>query len=401
MRTLFFLFILSLVSCSSVVEEKVSLWAKPIEDYLKLGKDNFGETFDKSISTLEVFDNMLWFGYGDTRVNMGTLAPIEFRKFESINNTNYSKTKVLNENHKTPQRSEYDSGEERVIPFKLINGTLWQAGYDSTNQDELYSQSLPSEKKLIQGNVFKLEKLNEDYVFKKYRNINGGEHVHDIAFFNKKFFAVGSGADNREEWENGFVYRYIWESDDSGKNFKTFYRKTFDRKNFGDTRFRALLSTDNALYVFGYLDPKPYGLNRSPINLVINKEMKIAKIHSKLSDLLVWKTYQLSSNQGLIIGNVGGGISKTFFVSSNKLLELTSWDNLRVVYVNKSTQGKWLLLTGDGNKNESFEIYQFTQQRPDSINKIYDLGKNKFCSIANWQNKIFLGSCDGKIYRIK
>ncbi|MBN09027.1 MAG: hypothetical protein CMC79_01450 [Flavobacteriaceae bacterium] len=129
--------------------------------------------------------------------------------------------------------------------------------------------------------------------------------------------------------------------------------------------------------------------------------MKIAKIHSKLSDLLVWKTYQLSSNQGLIIGNVGGGISKTFFVSSNKLLELTSWDNLRVVYVNKSTQGKWLLLTGDGNKNESFEIYQFTQQRPDSINKIYDLGKNKFCSIANWQNKIFLGSCDGKIYRIK
>ena len=92
MRTLFFLFILSLVSCSSVVEEKVSLWAKPIEDYLKLGKDNFGETFDKSISTLEVFDNMLWFGYGDTRVNMGTLAPIEFRKFESINNTNYSKT---------------------------------------------------------------------------------------------------------------------------------------------------------------------------------------------------------------------------------------------------------------------------------------------------------------------
>ena len=175
--------------------------------------------------------------------------------------------------------------------------------YDSNTQDELYTQSLPSEKKLIQGNVFKLQRLDGEFVFKKYRNISGGEHVIDIDLFKDRIFAVGSGANNREEWDSGFVYRYIWESNDGGENFRTFYRNTFDIANYGDTRFRALLSSEDKLFVFGYINPKPYNSSIIPVNKIIHKNFTISDNSSILKNELIWKTFYLGNSSGLAVSD--------------------------------------------------------------------------------------------------
>ena len=94
----------------------------------------------------------------------------------------------------------------------MIGGTLWQPGVDSNNPDEAWTQTKAGtwrtvdgervQTKLIDGNVFKLE-AGEDGtpVWRKFRNVPGGEHVHDLAEFDGAIYAVGSGADHRFEFE--------------------------------------------------------------------------------------------------------------------------------------------------------------------------------------------------------
>ena len=48
-----------------------TLWSEPINDYLIIGEKKYPNDFDTRIGALEGFDDMLWIGYGDTRVNMG------------------------------------------------------------------------------------------------------------------------------------------------------------------------------------------------------------------------------------------------------------------------------------------------------------------------------------------
>ena len=100
------------------------LWSEPIEAYLQLGQEKFGDDFDKSIGTLKVFDEKLWFGYGDTRVNMGSYIPIEFRYFENPSEAQPLSAKVRGVKQGAPQRNPFDTGEERIVPFKEFEGKL-------------------------------------------------------------------------------------------------------------------------------------------------------------------------------------------------------------------------------------------------------------------------------------
>ena len=80
------------------------LWDEPINDYLQVGEEKYGDDFDKRIGALSVFSGKLWIGYGDTRVNMGSTLPIEFRRYNDPKFPQISSTPVLANNQGARQR---------------------------------------------------------------------------------------------------------------------------------------------------------------------------------------------------------------------------------------------------------------------------------------------------------
>ena len=399
----FFSFTLLLFSCAQYTPNDIKynipkLWSEPINDYLEIGQKKYPNDFDTRISALEVFDDFLWIGYGDTRVNMGSTTPIEFRRFNDPSLPDVVPTSVLAENQGARQRTPTDSGEERIIPFNRFNGQLWQAGYDSNNDDELWTQAIPGPERLIQGNIFVLKSDENKPVWEKRRNIPGGEHVHDLAYLDGSIYAVGSGAANRREWEESSIYRYLWRSDDMGNTFSVFHRKRYSMGD-GDTRFRALLTIGNTLYVFGYINPSDNNLPMEGRHLIFRNN-KISSLYGEMEKVVVWKTWPLTQKLGLAVGNIGQGVSRTFQIDHKGSVELTNWEDKRVIYVTPGEiKGLWLVLIGSGSNNETFSVYRFNE---DSINKlvsVLELGEQSYSSIALWHEDLYLGSSSGQVYK--
>ena len=397
-KNLYLVFLFFTFSCTHQKFDNTDLifWGNPIEDYIESATPIFTD-FEKGISSLEVFKDILFIGYGDASVNVGSEFPIEFRTLKSLDQKKPDKIRVIANGQGAAQRSKYDTGEEKIIKFAQFDNNLWQPGYDSNTQDELYTQSLPTEKKLIQGNVFKLQRLDGELVFKKNRNILGGEHVIDIDMFNNRIFAVGSGANNREEWDSGFVYRYIWESNDGGENFRTFYRNTFDIANYGDTRFRALLSSEDKLFVFGYINPKPYNSSIIPVNKIIDKNFNISDNSSILKNELIWKTFYLGNSSGLAVSDFSVETKKTFLISNKGITDLSNWRNNNVIGLAGIGKKKSVVLL---EKENISSIYTFENNDPNDLKQIISTDFLA-CSIAYWKKHIVIGSCTGELYLLK
>jgi hypothetical protein len=399
----FFSFTLLLFSCAQYTSNDIkynipNLWSEPINDYLEIGQKKYPNDFDTRISALEVFDDFLWIGYGDTRVNMGSTIPIEFRRFNDPSLPHVVSTSVLAENQGARQRTPTDTGEERIIPFNRFNGQLWQAGYDSNNDDELWTQAIPGPERLIQGNIFVLRAEKNKVVWEKRRNIPGGEHVHDLAYLDGSVYAVGSGAANRREWESSSIYRYLWRSDDMGKTFSVFHRKRYSMGD-GDTRYRALLPIGKTLYVFGYINPSDNNLPMEGRHLIVRNN-KISDLNGKMDKVVVWKTWPLSVKLGLAVGNVGLGASRTFKINTKGSIELTNWSDKRVLYVTPGEiKGFWLVLIGSGTNNERFSVYRFNEASINKLVPVLELGEQSYSSIALWHEDLYLGSTSGQVYK--
>jgi len=398
-----FSFTLLLFSCAQYTPNDIKynipkLWSEPINDYLEIGQKKYPNDFDTRIGALEVFDDFLWIGYGDTRVNMGSTTPIEFRRFNDPSLPDVVPTSVLAENQGARQRTPTDSGEERIIPFNRFNGQLWQAGYDSNNDDELWTQAIPGPERLIQGNIFVLKSDENKPVWEKRRNIPGGEHVHDLAYLDGSIYAVGSGAANRREWEESSIYRYLWRSDDMGNTFSVFHRKRYSMGD-GDTRFRALLTIGNTLYVFGYINPSDNNLPMEGRHLIVRNN-KISNLDGEMEKVVVWKTWPLTQKLGLAVGNIGQGVSRTFKIDYKGSVELTNWEDKRVIYVTPGEiKGLWLVLIGSGSNNETFSVYRFNDGSINKLVSVLELGEQSYSSIALWHEDLYLGSSSGQVYK--
>ena len=375
------------------------LWSEPIEAYLQLGREKFGDDFDKSIGALKVFNEKLWLGYGDTRVNMGSYIPIEFRYFEKPSEAQPLSAKVKGVKQGAPKRNPSDTGEERIVPFNAFGEKLWQAGYDSNNADELWTQSIPNEEKLIQGNLFFLRDSSTEPVWEKRRTVPGGEHVHDLAYFEETLFAVGSGAANRKEWESGRIFRYIWMSKDQGESFEVFRRDEYSMLS-GDTRYRALLSVSDQLYVFGYINPYNTGKPMKSRHLTIKNGMsKEAK--GEITQHVIWKTWPLNSHSGLAIGGVEADTTQTFSINKKGSQRLENWSIGEVVYVsNAETLKSWLVLFRN-RKNNIQSLYRFNESTPNELAPLMTINGNDLSSFAIWKKDLYFGTDKGKILRAK
>ena len=386
-------------SPNQLLYDSPKLWAEPINDYLEVGVKEYPDGFDRRIGALEVFGDKLWIGYGDTRVNMGSVVPIEFRRFDEPSNKNIISTPVSAEGQGAKQRTPTDTGEERIIPFNRIDDKLWQTGYDSNNDDELWTQSIPGLERLIQGNIFVLEGNNNDPVWRKLRTIPGGEHVHDLAYFEGSIYAVGSGADHRREWDSGQIFRYLWRSGDMGKTFNTFHRVMYHDLHMGDTRYRALITVGKTLYVFGYINPIA---EKGPMEgrHVTLRNGQLEELKGTIGPVVVWKTWPLNQKLALAIGNVGPGISRTFKIDASSIQELSGWADRRIIYITPSEKnGYWLVLSGTGTADETFAIHRFHESSIDTLLPVLNLGERALSSIALWHRDLYIGTADGYILK--
>ena len=199
-------------------------WRTPIEDYLQTASHvitiNYADVH-KAIDDLIVFENRLYFGYGDATLNLGRIVPIEIRSFENPEVAEY-----------TTELGQTD--EEEIVQFRRFGDTLYVPGVDATEDAFL-------------GNVFTLPAQGS---WTKHRSVAGGVHVHDIALYDGSLYACGSGALDIDTWETGRVHSYLWRSDDGAQSWDA--AADVQNEEVGDRRFVTLMPLADGLHVFGY-----------------------------------------------------------------------------------------------------------------------------------------------------
>ena len=374
-------------------------WSEPIADYLAAGEREFPGGFQRGITTLTVFANRLWIGYGDATQNMGTRVPIELRYFANPDDNHAQAAAVLAEGAGAPQRTPTDTGEEQIEPYRVCAGTLCLAGVDSNDPDELWSQA-KREPRPIEGNVFRLEERDGAPAWRKFRSIPGGEHVHDLAELDGILYAVGSGAADRVEWEEGRVFRYLWESHDGGTSFVPLHRVQYPDLGQGDTRFRKLLAVGDTLYAFGYVNPYVDGGPLAGRHVRV-RAGEVAEL-AELGELVVARTFPLDRERGLVVTRDEQGRTRTFLAREKGFAELDSWVARRVIDVAPArTPGEFLLLSGDGATSETFAVERFRIHAPERLDPVLTLSGVAPTALALWHGQLYLGTDDGRVLRAR
>jgi len=374
----------------------------PHVDYLQKGDSLYGYEFNQAVTSLMLHNGKLWMGYGDATKNMGTTMPIEFRYY-SVNGTDtvMSSADVIAEGQGAQQRSSFDTGEEQIDAYRLIDGTLWVAGIDANDPDELWSQAKKTPKP-IEGNIFRLE---SDGRWRKFRSIPGGEHVHDIAGFDGDIYAVGSGAADRVEWEKGIIHRYLWRSTDNGKTFKVAYRMPTPDTGKSDTRFRRLLAVGNTLYAFGYINPFTAKKPLKPAHIAWRDDKAVpttTEMLGELNSLIVTRTWNLDANRGIVVARDSNTTAptRTFVVDEKGAKELKGWAKMRVVDMAPGmSSGEYYILAGAGGNNEQFNVYRVNTASLEKPVDVLDCRTIPMASVACWNGDIYLGTADGQLLR--
>ncbi len=96
-----------------------STWARPIDDYIEVNAAELGhDDFLQGIHDLHVFQDRLYFGYGDANLNLGQVTPIEIRRW----------TEPLS----GAWEAEFIVDEEQIDRFRSAGDTLVVPGADAT-----------------------------------------------------------------------------------------------------------------------------------------------------------------------------------------------------------------------------------------------------------------------------
>ncbi len=381
--------------------EEFAPWASPIDDYLAVGRKHQPGKFNASINELMAAGDRLFFGYGDADYNLGEKIPIEMRAFRSPDDpASVEGVVVLGDGQGAPQKTPRQSGEEQIDRYRMLDGELWQAGIDSTDPDELWTQENTTPKG-IQGNVYRLE----GETFKKHRTVNGGEHVHDLASYKGAIYSVGSGADFRTEFEAGQVFRYLWRSNDRGQSFQTVTRVQVTTPGEGDTRFIHLLPTSGPLFAFGY--ESVYSSGRLIVKNISFDGTAVTELGAghPLQKILPRGTLPLPDGTGVLWGTVAGRETFARVAPDGALTPVTALSGLAVVDVSLTGTSEVLVLTAasvPGAKPAAWNVRLFVadlaslEAATELVQLTLDVAPT---AIAHFKNALFLGVGDGRIFK--
>ena len=357
---------------------KLEKWATPIEDYIKAGRARY-TSFLRQIHDLTVYQDRLYLGYGDANVNMGRVVPISFRYFSSPDSTTVVK--------------EFNSDDEHLERYRHINGELFLAGVDSTEDAWL-------------GNVYYKRKTDK---WVKSRTLSGGVHVHDVIGFGGAIYSVGSGA-TKDEWTAGKIFGHLWKSTDKGKTFKIADKRP--NAAGGDCRFVRLLPTAKMLYLFGYRS-NPQGQAVDVINSSYDgtKRTDLPDNHPMR---YIWasETYPLGAKLHVIRGYKIKVVSKLLFqtwrwTDDGKLEEVKPLAGQTVIDVFQDQTSKQILvLSHDENdyakiptlKQWKLHIYLTSDFK--SFKELHSYSTiTRPKSIAYWNKVIYVGDDAGVVWR--
>lgn len=200
----------------------LALWQEPLVDYIETVSAEPGmRKVRRAINDFIVFDDRLYFGYGDANLNAGRVMDIEIRYFQSSDDTSH-------------RAEDVKTDEEEISSFRRFGDMLYVPGVDATEDAWL-------------GNVLSKPSHGK---FQKHRTVKGGVHVHDVAAWKGDLYACGSGAPGPEEWNTGQVRSYLWKSEDSAESFEP--AAEIENIEQGDRRYVHMIPFPDELLVFGY-----------------------------------------------------------------------------------------------------------------------------------------------------
>ena len=199
----------------------LSPWDRPIDDYIDINAAELGHTdFLRGLHDLHVFEDRLYFGYGDANLNLGRFTPIEVRAYAEAEPAAWA--------------SEFVVDEEQIDQLRSEGGRLAIPGVDATEDAWL-------------GNVY--SRTDEDDWIKS-RTLDQAIHVHDVAYDGDVIWACGSGS-TPDEYNAGQISSLVFRSDDAGATFALEW-KVPNSNPSGDARFTHLAVLDGVLHAFGY-----------------------------------------------------------------------------------------------------------------------------------------------------
>lgn len=382
-------------------------WASPIEDYKAVGEAELPGKYDPGIGELAPFGDRLWLGYGDGNYNMGTYTPIEFRFFASATDPAHAAALVEAAGEGAPQDVPTRSGEEAIDRYRYLDGALWQAGVDSIDADELWTQA-NTDPKGIEGNAYV---LGGD-VWEKDRSIVGGEHVHDFASRQGAVYGVGSGADLRSEFEAGQIFRYLWKTADGGETFTTVERIQHPTPGAGDTRWVHLLSTSQRLFLFGYESDFAAG-SASIRNAVYDAGAATTALGAgdDLAEMFALGTLPLPDGTGLVHGVDVGGATLRYALwqvaaeGAVAPIDLAGAHVLDLALNDATAELLYLVAPGDAYPADDPSTWELSvlvapAATPAAWVAIASYsGAEGARAIAFWQHALFLGTSEGHVLK--
>jgi hypothetical protein len=382
-------------------------WASPIDDYLAVGQATYPATFNRAIVDLAPLGTKMFIGYGDATYNLGEKTPIEFRFFSSADDPTAQAAVVDGAGQGEQQTTPQQSGEEQIDRYRVLDGVLWQAGIDSIDADELWTQANTTPKG-IQGNVYRLA----GDTWSKYRSINGGEHVHDVTRWNGALYAVGSGADTRTEFEAGQVFRYLWHSGDQGVSFDTVERVQVAVAGQGDTRWVTLLPSSDALYLFGY--ESEFSTNTASLRNAVYDGQSVTPLPTghAFEKLYATDVHSLSDGGAIVTGiDVSSSPSKAtagWLHADGSYATLSTFAGSTVVDAATTDTDEVVYLVTAGDQSDdtatSFDVRVLVAPiaDPNAVSELLHFTTDvRPVSIAHWQGALFLGTNDGKVLRAR
>jgi hypothetical protein len=375
-------------------------WASPIDDYLAIGKKFQPNKFNASINDLAPMGDRMFIGYGDADYNLGEKIPIEFRFFASPDDPTHASSIVDGAGQGAPQMTPQQSGEEQIDRYRLLDGALWQAGIDSIDADELATQAATMPK-AIDGNMYRLE----GDVWRKFRSVRGGEHVHDVMNWKGSVYSVGSGADLRTEFEAGQIFRYLWRTTDLGKTFSTVQRVMHPDPGKGDIRWITLVPSPNALYLFGYQSDFATNTAKISNSSFDGQTVTDLPMGHALHDIYATNSLPLPDGSAILTGiDVGPSVFTTRLLRTDGTLEKLFEGSRTLDAFLAGDEIVYLTALGDDPKAKptSFEVHIFAAKAtsPADAKEIMTFTTDvRPTSIAFWKDHLFLGTGNGRVFR--
>jgi len=351
---------------------KFNIWAKPIEDYIAINAEELGHTnFMKEIFDLAVFEDRLYFGYGDANLNLGRNTPIEIRFFTDPMSTEYS--------------FDFTTDEEQIDRYRIDGDLLMIPGVDATEDDFL-------------GNAYLYPSDGE---WLKSRTLQWAWHVHDVARIGDTIYACGSGGDG-DDYGNSTVHAFVWVSHDGGENFDVLVDLEHPAPP-GDQRNVHLLPLGQKLYVFGYFSDETSTTYATAYELADDALVPLEEFPA----FFVTDSYGLSSKAGLLVGvHIEDPLRQGLMrVTPSGVEPVAALEGFTVLDLQPLPDGRAVILYVEGDAYPLQDVGGYktdvgiTTTGADLIELASHFPVERPASVAFWRSDLFMGMADGIIFR--